>query len=196
MAILTSDINATISAALTERAAEILPISPKPPVRYGEIAKKLSLCVSFENNLPISRSCSLHRLRGRVGVGVPGDQFSSSGVMLFHRDSAVQSSSLLSVFFVVKAWAFVLQQQPAAAQEPSAKPCQFSGHEGAARRTPCAAVALRELPAAFTPIQRSQPVLPPVKIVNSADCSLTPACQFSGQMCKLCRICRIKLKYA
>jgi hypothetical protein len=31
----------TIPAALPERAAETLPFSPKPPARYGEIAKKL-----------------------------------------------------------------------------------------------------------------------------------------------------------
>jgi hypothetical protein len=42
MTILAADITFAISAALPERAAGIMPISPNPPISYGEIAKNLS----------------------------------------------------------------------------------------------------------------------------------------------------------
>jgi hypothetical protein len=42
------------------------------------------------------------------------------------------------------------------------------------------AVALREHSAAFVSFQWQQPNLPPTQNVNSVDCSLAPACHFSG----------------
>ncbi len=47
------------------------------------------LCVCSKNNLAYILYCSLHRLRGRVGVGVLNILFSSSGVMAFHGHSVV-----------------------------------------------------------------------------------------------------------
>ncbi|MBI1277170.1 MAG: hypothetical protein GC179_03485 [Anaerolineaceae bacterium] len=44
----------------------------------------------------------------------------------------------------------------------------------------CHAVALRELSAAYVPIQRHQPGIPPIQNVNSAASSVLPASHFSG----------------
>ena len=44
----------------------------------------------------------------------------------------------------------------------------------------CMAVALTERPAGFVSFQRHQPGFSPVKIVNSADASLSPTYHFSG----------------
>jgi hypothetical protein len=115
------------------------------------------LCALEPLSLCVKGALALSSLLAYLAI-----RFSSSGVRLFHGDSAVQMHYLFFLCaFVVKA--FVLHLEVVA---------WHKWH----------AVALSEPSAANTPIQRHQPNHPPTQNVNSAPRSLTSAGHFGGSI--------------